>query len=75
MSTSELVTLSAVHCEGLYLRLSDGRTMMINPDDAAGLDSWKADLKLSVREINVSAMFNLEVTQSDIGRTVRAAWV
>ena len=48
---------------------------MINPDDAAGVSEWETGLDLTVRETGISNIFNLEVTRSDIQRTVRAAWV
>lgn len=75
MPDDEIARLSAVYCEGLYLRLQDGRMLMINPDDAPGIQKWKPDMELTIRESGAAALFNLKVTRPDMTRNVRGAWV
>lgn len=73
MPQREVVTLTAVHCEGLYLRVRDGRTLMINPDDARLVRDWSENLKLTIDDTGVTTVFHLQITCGD--ESVRATWV
>lgn len=75
MPKHEIVVLSNVHCEGLYLRVSDGRMLMVNADDAASVSKWKANTNLTIRHIGDSGMFNLELQRGDAEPPIRAAWL
>lgn len=75
MTRNEVVTVADVHCEGLYLRVNDGRMLIINSEDAACVSGWTPDTDLTIRATGGSGMFNLELQREESDPPIRASWL
>lgn len=75
MPEYELVVLSDVHREGLYLRVSDGRMLMVKAGDAAYASKWQPNMNLTVRRNGHTGQFNLELKRQTTDQPIRAAWL